>query len=82
MPISRQECDEGRPNIDIPLMQYLDVRQDEAFSAEEILMALIDVYGRRTTIAEVAQSLRKLVNAGRLESKEMAGHQMYTIMSK
>ena len=81
MPISRQEFDEGRTNIDIPILQYLGVRRDEAFTTGEILTALLDVYGRRITIAEVVNFLGNLVNAGRIESKEMAGVPMYTIES-
>ena len=81
MPISRQEFDDERADINVPIMQYLGVRRDEAFTAGEILTALLDVYGRRITIAEVVNSLGNLVNAGRIESKEMAGVPMYTIES-
>ncbi len=81
MPISRQEYDDGRTNINIPIMQYFEVRRDEAFTADEILTALLEVYGRRITIAEVVNSLRNLVSVGDLESKEIAGTPMYTIAS-
>ena len=81
MPISRQEFDDGRTNMEIPIMQYLGVRRDEAFTADEILTALLDVYGRRTTIAEVINSLRNLVDAGQIESREIAGAPMYIIAS-
>ena len=53
MPISRQEFDDGRTNLNVPILQYLGVRRDEAFTADEILAALLDVYGRRAMIAEV-----------------------------
>ena len=79
MLISRQGFDGGRANIAIPIMRYLAVRRDEAFTADEIFTALLDVYGRRTTIAEVINPLRNLVNAGRIGSREIAGFPMYTI---
>ncbi len=80
MPISREEYEEGRTDISIPILQYLNVRRDEAFTVDEIQSALTNVYERRTTIAEVVGILRTLVRAGRVETKEVSGAQMYTIM--
>ena len=60
MPISRQEFDDGRTNLNVPILQYLGVRRDEAFTADEILAALLDVYGRRAMIAEDINFLRNL----------------------
>ena len=73
MPISRQEFDDGRTNLNVPILQYLGVRRDEAFTADEILAALLDVYGRRAMIAEVINFLRNLADAGRIETREIAG---------
>ena len=81
MPISRQEFDEGSANITIPIMEYLGVRRDEAFTADEILVALLDVYGRRATIAEVINFLGNLVDEGRNETREIAGLPMYIMVS-
>ena len=80
MPISREEFEEGRPNLSVPILQYLNARRDEAFTADEVLYALTTVYERRATITEVSSILRTLVSSGNLETKEVLGTQMYTII--
>ena len=80
MPISRGEFEEGRTDLSVPVLQYLNVRRDEAFTVEEIHSALSDVYERRATVAEVSSMLRVLVNGSRIETKEVSGTQMYTII--
>ena len=80
MPISRGEFEEGCTNLSVPILQYLNVRREEAFTVDEVLFALTTVYERRATITEVSSILRALVNSGSLESKEVSGTQMYTII--
>ena len=79
MPISRQEFDEGSLRLSIPIIQYLRVRSEEAFTSDEILEALLDVYERRATPAEVVLTLDDLVASGSLESRKIDGVWMYTI---
>ena len=80
MPISRGEFEEGRTNLSVPILQYLNVCRGEAFTVVEVLFALTNVYDRRATITEVSSILRALVNSGSVESKEVAGTQMYTMI--
>ncbi len=79
MPISRQEYDDERLNFGVPILQYLKARNDEAFTADEILYALLEVYERRVTPAEVVLTLEDLVDANLIESKFMVGIRVYTI---
>ena len=79
MPISRQEFDDGRLDFGVPLLQYLRARNDEAFTADEILYALLEIYERRVTPAEVVLMLEDLTDAGLVESKAVAGARVYTI---
>ena len=60
-------------------MQYLRARNDEAFTADEILYALLEIYERRVTPAEVVLMLEDLTDAGLVESKVVAGARVYTI---
>ena len=80
MPISREEFEDGRVNLNVPILQYLNARRDEAFTADEVLSALTAVYERRATITEVSGILRTLVNSGDIETKEVSGSRMYTII--
>ena len=80
MPISRQEFDDGRLNFSVPVLQYLRARNDEAFNADEILYALLQVYERRVTPAEVVVTLEDLLDDGLIESKVVAGVRVYTIV--
>ena len=77
MPISRQEFDDGRLNFGIPLLQYLRARNDAAFTADEILYALLEIYERRGTPAEVVLMLEDLTDAGLVESKVVAGARVH-----
>ena len=80
MPISREEFDEGRLNFRIQILQYLRARNDEAFTADEIVAALLEVYERKITPAEVVVTLDDLVGLGLVESKLVAGMKVYTIV--
>ena len=77
MPISRQEFDEGRLDLSVPILQFLGLRNGEAFTADEILDELLNYYGRRVTETEVVVVLEDLVKADKLESKQFAGAEWY-----
>lgn len=62
------------------MLQYLRARNDEAFTADEILYALLQVYERRATPAEVVVTLEDLLDDGLIESKVVAGVRVYTIV--
>ena len=77
MPISRQEFDEGRLDLRVPILQFLSLRSGEAFTADEIFDELMNYYGRRVTQTEVVVALGDLVNSDQLESKQFAGSEWY-----
>ncbi|MYC37069.1 MAG: hypothetical protein F4X66_09180 [Chloroflexi bacterium] len=77
MPISRQEFDDGRLDLSVPILQFLSLRNGEAFTADEVLDELLNYYGRRVTEAEVVVVLEDLVKADKLESKQIAGAEGY-----
>ena len=79
MPISREEFEDGRTDLGVPIIQYLSARSNEAFTPGEILYALTTVYERRATLTEVSGFLRALVRSGHIETKEVSGTQRYTI---
>ena len=80
MPISRQEYDDGRLDLGVPIVQYMSARSEEAFTADEVLYALLEIYERRATPAEVVVSLEDLIAIGVLESKQRAGMVLYVIV--
>ena len=77
MPISRQEFDEGRLDLSVPILQFLSLRNGEAFTADEVLDELLNYYGRRVTETEVVVALEDLVKTDNLESKQFAGAVWY-----
>ena len=80
MPISRQEFEDGRINLGIPVTEYLSVWRENAFTAQEDLDSMIQ-FGRRCTLAEVVQALERLVAQEIVQRKEFAGVPRYIIMS-
>ena len=79
MPISRREFDEGRFDLTVPILEYLNVRRDDAFAAEEILTQLTGIFDRQATITEVNQALDGMVQRGMVESREIGMSRWYTI---
>ena len=77
MPTSRQEFDEGRLDLSVPILEFLSLRNGEAFTADEVLDELINYYGPRVTQTEVVVALDDLVKSDRLESKEFAGAEWF-----
>ena len=80
MPISRGEFEDGRTDLSVPILQYLNARRNEAFTSDEVLYALTTIYERRATVTEVSGLLRALARSGNIETKEVSGTQMYTII--
>ena len=80
MPISREEFERGAIDLSIPIISYMTLRGEEAFSAVEIHFALREIFERRTTLAEVVVVLASLVEERRVDLKEIAGQRMYTIL--
>ncbi len=78
MPISRQEFEDDRIDLGIPIADYLSVRRDDAFTAQEIFEAMIG-FGRPCTFAEVVQALERLAREATVEGKEFAGVPRYII---
>ncbi len=73
MPVSRREFDDGHLSLSIPILQYLGVRSEEAFTADEVFEALIEIYGRRATPGDVIVTLEDLAGSGQVESKRVDG---------
>ena len=66
----------------VPILQYLGARSEEVFTADEILDALLYIYERRATPAEVVVVLGDLVDAKLLETKQFAGVVLYAITNR
>ncbi len=60
MPISREELEEGRIDLTIPIVGILTSRPDLGFSAHEIQQLLLETDGRNAPIAEVVWALEIL----------------------
>jgi hypothetical protein len=80
VPISRQEFEDGRIDLAVPVVDYLRVRREDAFTAQEILDEMI-IFGRRCTLAEIIQSLERLVTQEIVLRKVLAGIPRYIISS-
>ena len=77
MPISREEFDDARLDLSVPILGFLGLRSGEAFTADEVFEELTSYYGRRVTQAEVVVTLEDLTRVNRLESKYFAGALWY-----
>ncbi len=78
MPISRREFEDDRIDLGVPIADYLSIRRDDAFTAQEVLEPMIG-FGRPCTLAEVVQALERLAREGTVERKEFAGVPRYII---
>ena len=79
MPISREEFDQGRIDLAVPIMDLMAGRPAEAFTAPEVLDFLRDVAGRRATLGEIAFALEFLVTRRWALGKVVGGDRRYTI---
>lgn len=78
MPISREEFDERHIDLTVPIAEVLESNPSLAFTAEEMLQDLTELWARRVTLAEVAVALETLVSAGQAARAEFAGQRWYT----
>jgi hypothetical protein len=82
MPISREEFEQGRIDLALPIARLLAGFPDLAFTAEEVQQMVVEIEGRNSTLVEVEQALGSLVLEGRVQRKEMSGQQWYAIVRK
>ena len=73
MPISRQEFDDRRLDLRVPIYQILDASRHLAFTAAEIQGRLLTIFQRRATVTEVAYLLESLVAKGQVMAEELGG---------
>ena len=78
LPISREEFNAGRFDLTVPILDFLSLRREDAFTAEEVLEQML-VFGRAATFAEVVHTLNQLLDHELVESKEFSGSRWYTI---
>lgn len=78
LPISREEFNAGRFDLTVPILDFLLVRREDAFTAEEVLEQIL-VFGRAATLAEVVHALNQLLDQELVESEEFSGSHWYTI---
>ena len=78
MPISRDEFEQGRIDLALPIADLLSRRPDLAFTAEEVQQMLRETSARVATLKEVTEALESLVSQRQLEGKEIEGRQWYT----
>ena len=79
MPISREELEEGRIDLSIPIVGILTCRPDLGFSAHEIQQLLLETDGRNAPIAEVERALEILVQRDRVRMGAIEDQRWYTI---
>ena len=77
MPLSREEFDQRRIDLTLPIVGLLSNRPDLAFTAEDVLQILIGRSARNVTAQEVQQALEALVSRGQIEVAEIEGQQWY-----
>ena len=78
LPISREEFNAGRFDLTVPILEFLALRRDDAFTAEEVLEQIL-FFGRAATLAEVVNALNHLIDQELVQSKEFSGSRWYTI---
>ena len=77
MPISREEFQQRRIDLTLPVANLLSDRPDLAFTVEEVRQMLIATSAREATAQEVQQALEALVSRGEIEVAELEGQQWY-----
>ena len=82
MPISREELEQGRIDLTLPIMKILAGRPDLGFSPDEVQQLLVETEGRDAALAEVEKSLETLVLRERVQVREMEGRRWYTIVQR
>ena len=82
MPISREELEEGRIDLTVPIVGILTSRPDLGFSAHEIQQLLLETDGRNAPIAEVERALEILLQRDRVQMGAIEDQRWYTIVQR
>ncbi len=77
MPISREEFQDGKIDLSIPILTVLESGKFEAWNAEELYEQLQSRMRNNIGLIEVIGVLGKLVVDGKLEPKEISGKTYY-----
>ena len=79
MPLSQEEFDLGRSDLTVPIADFLRGFPDQAFTAEEIRLTLVQSGGRDATEIDIEQALEVLVQQARVRAKEIDGLRWYNM---
>ena len=82
MPISRQELEEGRIDLTIPIVRILTGRPDLGFNAQEIQQLLVETDARNVPLVEVERALGILVQRNRVQTSELNEQRWYTLVQR
>ena len=82
MPISREELEEGRIDLTIPIVRILASRPDLGFNAQEIQQPLVETDGRNAPLVEVERALGILVQGNRVQTRELKDQRWYTLVQR
>ena len=82
MPISREELEEGRIALTIPIVRILTRRADLGFSAPEIQRLLVETDGRNAPLVEVERALGILVQREMVRMGEIEDQRWYTVVQR
>ena len=82
MPISREELEEGRIDLTVPIVGILASRPDLGFSAYEIQQLLAETDGRNAPLVEVEEALQVLVQRNRVQMGEIDDQRWYTVVQR
>ena len=82
MPISREELEEGRIDLTVPIVGILTSRPDLGLSAHEIQQLLLETDRRNAPIAEVERALEILVQRDRVRMGAIENQRWYTIVQR
>ncbi len=78
MPISRDEFDQGRIDLALPITHLLATSPHLAFTVEEVRLLLLDTVAREVAPDEVQEVLESLASGGQVQAKEIEGRWWYT----
>ena len=78
MPISRDEFDQGRIDLALPIAHLLAASPHLAFTVEEVSLLLLDAAAREVAPDEVREVLEALASGSQVQAKEIEGRWWYT----
>lgn len=73
MPISRNEFDQGRIDLALPITHLLATSAHLAFTVEEVMLLLLDTAAREAGPDEVKEVLESLASGGQVQAREIEG---------